>query len=130
MRAGAQLQTAIWKALTASQDLAGIPVWDAPPAGARPELWVHVGEDDARAAPDASADGSEHFVKIWVEGVPGSYARAKGAAAAIFLALEALPEVPGLVNIEFRRSRARNVGGRRRIEMIFRARMDFEGVGT
>ena len=130
MRAGAQLQTAIWQALTASPDLAGIPVWDAPPAGARPELWVHVGEDDVRAAPDASADGSEHLIKIWIEGMPGSYARAKGAAAAVVSALEAPLQAPGLVSIEFRRSRARNVGGRRRIEMIFRARMDFEGVGT
>ena len=130
MRAGVHLQTAVWQALTASPDLAGIPVWDAPPAGARPDLWVHVGEDDVSAAPDASADGAEHLIKIWIEGVPGSYARAKGAATAILAALEALPGVPGLVSIEFRRSRARDVGGRRRIEMIFRARMDFEGVGT
>lgn len=130
MRAGRSLQAVIWQALDGAPALAGIPVWDAPPAGARPELWVHVGEDDVRAAPDASADGAEHFVKIWIEGIPGSYARAKAAAAAILEALETPPAMPGLVSIEFRRSRARNVGGRRRIEMIFRARMDFEGVGT
>lgn len=130
MRAGAQLQAAIWRVLDAEPALAGIPVWDAPPAGTRPDLWVHVGEDDVRAAPDATADGAEHLIKLWIEGIPGSYAQAKDAAAAILAALEARPAVPGLVSIEFRRSRARNVGGRRRIEMIFRARMDFEGVGT
>ncbi len=127
MRASGELQTAIWGVLDLALD---VPVWDAPPAGARPEMWVHVGEEEVRASDDASASGAEHMIKLWIESVPGSYAAAKGVARAILVALEAPLGVPGLVSVEFRRSRARQVGGRRRIEMIFRARMDFEGVGT
>lgn len=128
MRASGEVQAAIWRALDEALD--GVPVWDAPPAGARPELWVHLGEEEVRAVPDASADGAEHLVTLWIESIPGSYARAKEVGRAILAALEAPPAVPGLVSIEFRRSRARQVSGRRRIEMIFRVRMDFEGVAT
>lgn len=129
------LQAAIWEVLRADPDLGalvGDAVYDAMPS--RPPSGVHVaiGAEDAVDAGDFSAAGARHdFVVSVLDGSEsGGFADVKRAAAAVAAALEGvLPalEQGRVVAIWFLRSRARRGGrgGERRVDLTFRARIDF-----
>ena len=124
----AALQAAIYARLSSDAALAGLvgtAIYDAPPAGRLPPLWVSLGAEEARDASDVTGSGAEHRLLVSVVGEATGFAQAKDAAAAISDALHgaALPLARGrLVGLRFLRARARQSGTGRRIDMTFRAR--------
>lgn len=126
----AALQSAIYGRLAADPVLAGLvgtAIYDAPPAGRLPPLWVSLGAEEARDASDATGSGAEHRLMVSVVGEATGFAQAKEAAAAISDALHGvgLPLARGrLVWMRFMRAQARQSGTGRRIDMTFRARTE------
>ncbi|WP_138465168.1 DUF3168 domain-containing protein [Poseidonocella sp. HB161398] len=123
------LQGAVFAALSGDAALAavvGTNVFDAPPAGAVPELHVALGAEDAFARPDSSGSVTTHRLIVSVIGPAEGFARAKEAAVAVSDALDgaALALARGrLLSLGFRRARARRTDGNsgRRIDLTFRA---------
>ena len=126
----AALQAAIYGRLSSDPTLAGLvgpAIFDAPPAGRLPPLWVSLGAEEARDASDLTASGAEHRLMVSVVGEATGFAQAKEAAAAISDALHdtTLPLARGrLVWMRFVRAQARQSGTGRRIDMTFRARTE------
>lgn len=124
----AALQAAIYARLSADPVLAGLvgtAIYDAPPAGRLPPLWVSLGAEEAQDRSDVTGSGAEHSLMVSVVGEATGFAQAKEAAAAISDALHgaALPLSRGrLVWMRFQRAKARQSGTGRRIDMTFRAR--------
>ncbi|SFQ15327.1 Protein of unknown function [Roseivivax halotolerans] len=125
------LQAAIFTRLAADPALTaevGSHIYDALPAGPVPSLYVSLGPEKVRAASDASADGAWHDISVTVVTDAGGFRQAKRAAVALSDALEGadLTLARGrLTSLRFLRAEARHrSGGLRRIEMIFRARVD------
>ena len=127
---GAALQAAIYARLTADATLAalvGAAIYDAPPAGRLPPLWVSLGAEEARDRSDVSGTGTEHRIMVSVVGEATGFAQAKEAAAAISDALHGadLALARGrLVALRFVQARARQSGTGRRVDMTFRARTE------
>lgn len=130
------LQAAIYQHLrmdAALGALVGDAIFDAMPV--QPPSGVHVvlGPEQMRDAGDATAAGAVHEFGISVlEGGESGvgFSEVKQAAAAVSEALEtALPALGRghLVGIWLLRAKARRVenGGARRVDLIFRARIDF-----
>ncbi len=126
--ASAALQAAIFERLSSDAALAalvGSAIYDAPPAGRLPPLWVSLGAEEVRDRSDATGPGAEHRLTISVVGEATGFAQAKEAAAAIGDALSGadLALARGrLVGIRFLAARARQSGTGRRIDLTFRAR--------
>lgn len=129
-RAAAALQAAIYAKLVALPELAGLSVIDAMPAGGVGGTFVLIGPEEVRDASDASGAGAEHRPVISVISDATGFLAAKAAAVAITDALEDLvldPAVGRLVSMQFLRAVARRLedGGVRRIDLTFRARIEF-----
>jgi len=130
--AGAALQAAIYQLLQADpavQALVAGRVYDAPPAGEVPPLYVALGEERARDRGDQTGRAARHEFTVSVVGEAGGFAAAKAAAAAISDALEgARPALARgrVVQMAFRRATARRVGrnAQRRIDLRFAALVD------
>lgn len=126
--AGAALQTAVFQSLTSAPALAGVAVYDAvPPSPAG--TFVLVGPEEVRDAGDKSGAGAEHLAQISVISDGTGFLAAKTVAAAISdrLAGAALVLARGrLVSLQFLRARARRIdeGEVRRIDLVFRARIE------
>ncbi len=127
----AALQAALYDALRADaalSELVGEAIFDAPPSGTLPGLYVTLGAERVRDASDRSASGAWHDLTVAVISGAAGFSAAKAAAGAVSdLLHEAdLPLARGrLVSLRFRRARARREsGGLRRIEMTFRARVE------
>lgn len=126
----AALQAAIYARLSADPVLTGLvgtAIYDAPPAGRMPPLWVSLGAEEAQDRSDVTASGAEHALMVSVVGEATGFAQAKEAAAAISDALHdaTLPLARGrLVGMRFLRAKARQGGTGRRIDMTFRARTE------
>ncbi|MHA6325473.1 DUF3168 domain-containing protein [Roseivivax sp. CAU 1753] len=127
------LQEALYTTLVNDPGLAlevGGHVYDALPAGPLPELYVSLGPEKVRDASDAGVRGAWHDVSVQVATDAAGFRSAKRAAAAICDALDgaALSMTRGrLVSLNFLKADAkRRSGDIRRIEMIFRARVDDE----
>ena len=124
----AALQAAIYERLSSDARVAalvGPAIYDAPPAGRLPPLWVSLGAEEVRDRSDVSGPGAEHRLTISVVGEATGFAQAKEAAAAIGDALTGadLALARGrLVGIRFVAARARQGGTGRRIDLSFRAR--------
>lgn len=127
---GAALQAAIFERLAADAALGALvngAIFDAPPAGRLPPLWVSLGAEEARDRSDATGAGAEHRLTISVVGEATGFAQAKAAAAAISDALvdADLTLARGrLVGLRFQRAQARQSGTGRRIDLVFRARVE------
>lgn len=127
----AALQAAVYQRLVgdaALGALVGAHVYDAPPAGTLPGLYLTLGAERVRDASDADGHGAWHDLTIAVITDAAGFQAAKQAATAACDALDdaALSLSRGrLVSLRFRRARAqRESGGLRRIDMIFRARVE------
>lgn len=125
---GAALQAAIFERLVSDAALGalvGEAIFDAPPAGRLPPLWVSLGAEEARDRSDATGAGAEHRLTISVVGEATGFAQAKAAAAISDALVGAdLPLARGrLVGLRFVRAQARQSGTGRRIDLTFRARV-------
>ena len=124
----AALQAAIFERLTADAGLAalvGSAIYDAPPAGRLPPLWVSLGAEEVRDRSDVTGPGAEHRLMISVVGEATGFAQAKEAAGAITDALTGADLILArgrLVGLRFLAARARQSGTGRRIDLTFRAR--------
>ena len=125
--AGAALQAAVYQRLIGDAALSAVvggAIFDAPPSGALPDLYVTLGDDQARPAGDKTRAGARHRLRVDVVTAEAGYARAKEAAAAVSDALRdaGLTLARGtLVALAFDRARARRRDGARVIELRFTA---------
>lgn len=126
---GSALQGAVFQRLqtdTALLGLVGPAVYDALPAGTLPELYVVLGQEDARDLSSATHGGAVHRFAVTIVADTGGFRRAKEAAAAISDALVDAPLVltrGRLVSLRFLRAQARRsrAGAARRIDLTFQA---------
>lgn len=127
----AALQAAVFDRLTADVPLTalvGDAIYDAPPPGLLPPLYVMLGAEEVRDASDNSGSGAEHRFTVSVLTENAGFATAKAAAAAISDALVDAPLTLArghLVGLYFYKARAARVGtgAMRRITLTFRARV-------
>ncbi|MDM7970945.1 MAG: DUF3168 domain-containing protein [Paracoccaceae bacterium] len=129
--AAAALQEAVFAHLAADPDvtaLLGGAIHDALPAGPLPPLYLSLGPEVARDRSDATAQGAEHEITLSVVADAAGFHLAKAAAAAVCDALldpDLVLARGRLVGMHFIRATAkRDSGGRRRIDLTFRARLD------
>ncbi|WP_407496083.1 DUF3168 domain-containing protein [Pseudooceanicola sp. MF1-13] len=126
------LQQAVYAALssdTTLQALVGTAIFDAPPAGSIPSLYVSLGPEVARDRSDAGTSGARHDFTLSVVTDAGGFDQAKQVAAAISdrLVQSIGPLTRGrVVALNFLKARARRdeAGQQRRIDMVFRALLD------
>lgn len=125
------LQAAIYGALQGDATLTGLvgsAIYDAPPSGALPGLYVTLGAERVRDASDGSGAGAWHDLTIAVVTGAAGFSAAKAVAGAVsdLLHQADLPLVRGrLVSLRFRRAEARRESsGLRRIDLTFRARVE------
>ena len=130
-----ELQAAVYRALRDGEALAalvGDAIYDALPVSPPAGTHVVIGPEDVADASDMTGGGARHdFTVSVLSGAEdtGGFAPVKAAAAAVVAALEdgALALGDGhLVGLWFLRARARRagVGAGRRVDLVFRARID------
>lgn len=126
----AALQSAIYQQLAGDEalgTLVGGDIYDAPPQGPLPSLYLTLGAETVRDASDGTGRGAWHDLTIAVVTDAAGFHMAKTVAAAACDALDdaGLTLSRGrLVSLNFRRAQARREsGGLRRIDMTFRARV-------
>ncbi|MEJ6477052.1 MAG: DUF3168 domain-containing protein [Octadecabacter sp.] len=126
------LQTAVYQHLVADVTLAGLvgtAIYDALPTGTLPPIYLALGPEIARDRSDKTGGGAEHEFTVSIVTDGAGFAAAKTAAAAVSDALvdADLALTRGvLVSCNFYKATAARVGTGdvRRINMIFRARVD------
>jgi hypothetical protein len=126
----AALQTAVFGVLSTAPALGGMSIVDAMPAGASLGSFVLIGPEQVIDQSDKTALGAEHRFEVSVISDATGFMAAKQAAAAISEALLGAPlmlSVGHVVSIGFLKATARrlDLGSTRRIDMVFRARLDF-----
>ena len=129
-KAAAALQSAVFLRLTTFAGLAGVSVVDAVVPGTGTGSFVLLGPETASDQSDKSGPGAEHVFQVSVISDDTGFLTAKRIAAQVSDALvgAALSLTTGhLVGLTFVRAIARRLkeGESRRIDMIFRARVDF-----
>lgn len=130
----AALQGAVFTALINDSGVTtavGDAVFDALPVGALPSLYVSLGPETVRVADDKTGPGAVHLFVISVVTETSGFSAAKTAAGAVCDVLHDadLPLNRGrLVSMRFERARAGKIdkGARRKIDLIFRARVEDE----
>lgn len=130
--AAASLQGAVFEALAGDAALAALvggAIYDAVPPGDKPATFVVLGAEDVRDASDATGQGAEHRLTVSVHSSATGFVAAKEVAAAVAGALvdaDLSLDTGHLVGIGFLRARARRTenGDARRIDLIFRARVE------
>lgn len=127
----AALQKAVYdrlKADTPLRSLVGDDIFDALPGGIVPPIYVALGPEKVRDAGDLSGDGAWHEFLVSVITTQSGFHDAKQVAGAVSDALHgaALTLARGrLLGLWFRKAAAtRQSGGRRRIDLRFRARVE------
>lgn len=128
----APLQTAIFGALqgsTALTNLVGAHIFDAPPTGTLPELYVSLGPETVRDAGDAVGAGAWHEIEISVVTETAGFQSAKIVAGLISDTLQDADLTLSrgrLVGLWFEKAKAsrEDTGGIRRIDLTFRARLE------
>ena len=129
------LQEAVYDRLVqdaALSALVGQAIFDAPPAGPLPPLFVLLGAEDVRDASDKTGRGAVHRLVVTVVTEEASFATAKSAAVAVSDALVDAPMTLSrghLVSLDFVKARAMRAGtqGLRRIALTFAARVADDG---
>lgn len=127
----AGLQRAVFERLTGDAALGALvqgAVFDAVPQAA-PDLFVAIGPERVDARSDGSGAGAMHDLQVSIVTKRNGYSAAKAAAGAVSDALAGaeLPLERGrVVSVRFLRARARRDEGEgtRRIDLVFRARLD------
>lgn len=128
----ASLQKAVYAALagdTALQALVGAQIFDAPPVGAIPALYVSLGPEKAVERSDRTASGARHDFVVSVVTDAAGFQQAKEVAGAVsdVLAAPLGPLDRGhVVALSFLRAQAKRdeAGQQRRIDLTFRALLD------
>lgn len=128
-QAAAALQTAIYTQLTGFPALAGVSIVDALPSGTTVGTFVLIGPEKVIDQSDKTSAGAEHRFEIAVISDASGFMTAKQLAADVCEALvdQALMlSVGQLVSIQFLNAAARRLqqGQSRRIDMVFRARIE------
>ncbi len=128
--AAAALQAAIYTRLSGWAGLTGVTVVDELPSGGGKGTFVLLGPETALERGDASGAGAEHQLQISVISDAKGFLVAKAAAAEVSAALVDAPlslTAGHLVGIQFQKAVAKRLdeGKARRIDMTFRARVDF-----
>ncbi|MEO6299299.1 MAG: DUF3168 domain-containing protein [Paracoccaceae bacterium] len=128
--AAAALQSAVFARLTGFAALAGVSVVDAVAPGAGSGQFVLLGPETASDQSDKSGLGAEHLFQVSVISDDTGFLSAKVIAGHVSDALvgAVLTLTTGhLVDLNFVRATARrlNEGEHRRIDLTFRARIDF-----
>jgi len=126
------LQIAVFQRLTAHAPLTtlvGSAIYDAPPTGILPAIYVALGPETARDRSDKTGRGAEHEFTISVVTEASGFATAKAAAAEVSDALVDAPLTLSrghLVALNFFRAVAARIGtgDQRQIDLIFRARVE------
>lgn len=130
----AALQAAIFQRLSEDADLGilvGDAIFDAPPFGEIPPIYVSLGPEEVRDASDKTGAGASHALTISVISEAAGFSEMKAAALAVCDALLGASFVLArgrLVSIRFERATARRVGVNdlRRIDLRFVARVEDE----
>jgi hypothetical protein len=128
----AALQAAVYDRLVQDAALSGLvggAVFDAVPPGEGPATFVLIGPEEVRDASDTTGGGAEHRLSVSVVSRAPGFAAAKAAAAAVSDALvgaELTLARGRLVGLWFLSAKARRESGGavRRIDMMFRARVE------
>ena len=128
----AALQKAVFSALGADVALQAEvngAIYDAVPTGSVPDVFVNLGPETAKVRSDVSGNGSLHDITVSVVATGDGFASAKtvaGYVSAVLNGAEMGLERGVLVFMRFQKATAkRNRGASgRRIDMIFRARVD------
>ncbi len=128
--ASAALQSAIFTQLTNAPALAGVSIVDAMPPGTPAGSFVLLGPEVAVDQSDKTAAGAEHRLEVAVISDAAGFLPAKTIAAAVSDALVGANmtlAVGRLVSLNFTRANAVRLddGITRRIDLFFRARIDF-----
>ena len=109
-------------------DLVGHRIYDAVPKGRLPDLYVALGPETALDASDKTGRGAWHEFAVSVISDDAGFQGAKEVSAAVCDALidtEMGLERGRLVALNFKRAVARREkAGRRRVDLIFRARVE------
>ncbi len=125
----AALQAAIYGQLIGDAELSALTggaIYDAPPVGTLPSLYVTLGPEDVRDRSDGTSGGAWHRFTVSVMSGASGFTAAKAAAAAVGDALmdaELSLDRGHLAGLHFYRARARRDGALRRIDLTFRARV-------
>lgn len=125
----AALQAAIYQRLTATTELAGVPVVDALPSGSGKGTFILIGPEEVIDASDGSGAGSEHRLTVSVISDATGFRAVKDIAVAVSDTLSEAQLVllrGRLVSLRFLRAVARRLdqGAVRRIDLLFRARIE------
>lgn len=127
----AALQAGVYTALRDDPgvgDLVGNRIYDDVPKGRLPDLYVALGPEKALDASDKTGRGAWHEFAVSVISDDAGFQGAKEVSAAICDALidaEFALERGRLVALNFKRAQAqRQKAGRRRVDLIFRARVE------
>lgn len=128
---GGSLQMAVYSRLAADAAIDAAvdgAIYDAVPDAA-PDLFVALGPEKVTGVSDSGGDGAVHQMRVSVVTRRGGYIAAKAVAALVCdsLAGADLPLARGrLVSMRFLRAEARRDEGEgtRRIDLLFRARLD------
>lgn len=128
--AAAALQAAVYTRLTGFPALAGVAVVDAVAPGAGKGQFILLGSETATDKSDKSGAGAEHLFQVAVISDETGFLSAKVIAGHVSDALlgGSLTLAAGhLVSLGFVRAIARRLkeGEHRRIDLTFRARLDF-----
>ena len=128
--AAAALQSAVYARLTGYLPLAGVTVVDAVAPGSGGGKFILLGPETASDKGDKGHRGAEHQFQVSVISDDTGFLTAKVIAAHVSDALlgSSLSLTAGsLVGLSFYRAIARrlNQGEQRRIDLVFRARIDF-----
>ncbi len=128
--AASALQSAVYARLTSFPALAGVTVVDAVAPGNGRGKFILLGPETANDRSDKSGPGVEHLFQVSVLSDETGFLSAKVIAghASDALAGAAMTLATGhLVSLNFLRAVARRLkeGENRRIDLIFRARVDF-----
>ena len=130
--AAAALQAAVYQRLMADSALdalVGGAIFDSAPAGPVPGTYVAIGPEAVRDASDKTGRGAVHDFTVSVVTDEAGFQPAKAAAAAVSDALvgaQLLLLRGRLVGLWFVRASARRAeaGAQRRIDLLFRARVE------
>ncbi|WP_292288074.1 DUF3168 domain-containing protein [Marivita sp.] len=127
----AALQGAVYQQLQSDAGLSvlvGDRVYDAVPKGRLPDLYVALGPEQAKDASDKTGHGAWHEFAVSVVSDDAGFQTAKEVSAAVCDALidaDLALDRGRLVALTFKRAVARREkAGRRRIDLIFRARVE------
>ncbi len=128
----AALQAAVFQRLAGDSALNGLvagAIYDALPQGSLPPVYVTLGPEDAQVQSDVTGQGAWHRFTVSVVTETSGFHAAKEVAGAISDALVDAPLMlsRGHLNaLNFYRARAQRegTGALRRIDLIFRARVD------